>query len=119
MYNMSVGRSLFLSHVTLPRFISNASNVFACSSFRSRAEEHILSFDIGILYYDYLLTLPAEVDRFWRPRSHTCASTMFLALRYIALLGHIPLFLPIFADPCAHMVGLICLLSDNLSLFNL
>jgi hypothetical protein len=114
---MPVGRSLFLSHVTLPRFIGNASDVFAFSSFRSRAEELILSFDIGILYYDYLLTLPAEVDRFWRSRSHTRASAVFLALRYVALLGHIPLFLPIFADRPALMVGLICLLSDNLSLF--
>ncbi|KAI0249766.1 hypothetical protein BJV78DRAFT_1155583 [Lactifluus subvellereus] len=70
-------------------------------SFRSRAEEIVLIFDTAILYYDYVLTFPAEVDRFWRPRSHTWASTVFLTLRYVALLGHVPLFFRVFEDPCA------------------
>ena len=112
--------SLFLSHVTLPRFtIDKASSVFAYSSFRSRPKEIVLISDTVILYYDYLLTLSAEVDRFWRPRSHTWASTLFLALRYVALLGHVPLFFPIFADSCVITVGLICLVSDSFSLANL
>jgi hypothetical protein len=116
--------SLFLSHVTLPRFtIDNASAVAPYSSFRSRRKEIVLISDTVILYYDYLLTFPAEVDRFWRPRSHTWASTLFLVLRYVALLGHVPMFFPIFADPCIMTatitVGVICLVSDYLSLANL
>ena len=104
---------LFLSHVTLPRFtLKNASVIPAYCSVLSRAEEVVLISDTVILYYDYLLTLPAEVDRFWRPRSHTWASTLFLVLRYVALLGHVPLFVPVFEDPCALTVSLICLVSD-------
>ena len=106
--------------MTLPRFtIDNPSAAFAYSSFRPRAEEIVLIFDIAILYYDYLLTLPAEVDHFWRSRSLTWASTSFLALRYVALLGHVPLFFPIFAESCVITVGVICLVSDYLSLANL
>ena len=32
-----------------------------------------------------------EVDRFWCAGSHTWASIVFLVLRYLALLGHVPL----------------------------
>ncbi|KAI9508242.1 hypothetical protein F5148DRAFT_932007 [Russula earlei] len=53
-----------------------------------------------ILFYDYLLTLSMEVDRYWRAGSHTWASTLFLVLRYGALIGHVPLFYNVFADPC-------------------
>ena len=98
--------------------MANASAVSAYSSFRSRVEEIVLISTV-ILYYDYLLTFPAEVDCFWRSRSHTWASTLFLALRYVALMGHVPLFFRIFEDPCATTVGVTCLLSDYLSLANL
>jgi hypothetical protein len=120
MYSMSVEDVLFLSHVTLLRFtLSNASIIPAYCSVPSRADEVVLISDTVILYYDYLLTLPAEVDRFWRPRPHTWASTLFLVLRYVALLGHAPLFVRLFEDPCALTVSLVCLVSDYLSLTNL
>jgi hypothetical protein len=111
---------MFLSHVTLPRFtLSSASLIPAYCSVPSRAEDVVLISETVIIYYDYLLTLPAEVDRFWRPRSHTWASTLFLVLRYVALLGHAPLFVRLFEDPCVLTVSLICLVSDYLSLANL
>ncbi len=63
-----------------------------------------------ILYYDYFITLPSEIDRFWCAGSHTWASTVFLANRYVALLGHLPLFYVIFAPACKAAVGLNCLI---------
>jgi Family of unknown function (DUF6533) len=102
--------------MTLLRFsLGNASTTTAYGSFRSRTKDVVLILDTVILFYDYLLTLPAEVDRFWHPRSHTWASTVFLANRYLALLGHIPLFIRVFEDPCKTEVSLIYLLFDYLS----
>ena len=59
-----------------------------------------------ILYYDYFLTLPKEVEGYWRTRSHSWASIVFLANRYVALLGHLPLFYDFFGNPCKANVGL-------------
>jgi len=53
-----------------------------------------------ILYYDYFITLPSEIDRFWRTGSHSWASILFLANRYAALLGHLPLFYDILTPAC-------------------
>ncbi|KAG5728803.1 hypothetical protein E4T56_gene6226, partial [Termitomyces sp. T112] len=43
-----------------------------------------------LLYYDYALTLPAEIDRFWSTRSLSWTSTFFYLNRYLSLFGHIP-----------------------------
>lgn len=46
-----------------------------------------------ILYYDYFLTLSAEIANYWPPRRPlTWLSGLFLATRYITLLGYIPVF---------------------------
>jgi hypothetical protein len=70
-----------------------------------------------ILFYDYVLTLPMEVDRYWCAGSHTWASTVFLGIRYLALVGHVPLLYHIYS-PCEeeHMLALrpytsLCLLT--------
>jgi len=60
----------------------------------------------AILYYDYFLTLPMEVEGYWHTGSHSWASIMFLANRYVAFLGHLPLFYGPFANPCTEKVGL-------------
>ena len=46
-----------------------------------------------------------EVDRYWCPGSHTWASALFLVIRYIALLGHLPLLHHNFGDPCVVQVS--------------
>jgi hypothetical protein len=46
-----------------------------------------------------------EIDRYWCAGSHTWASALFLAIRYVALLGHVPLLYRIFGDPCEVMVS--------------
>jgi hypothetical protein len=67
-----------------------------------------------LLYYDYLLTLSDEVDRFWHRGPHSWASIIFFANRYIALLGHLPFVWSVYADPCKVGVGPIAgLLSDD------
>jgi len=62
-----------------------------------------------ILYYDHFITLPSEIDRFWCTGSHTWASIVFLANRYVALLGHLPFFYVIFTPPCkaAHLASVL------------
>ncbi|KAF8055681.1 hypothetical protein FPV67DRAFT_804090 [Lyophyllum atratum] len=50
-----------------------------------------------ILYYDYTLTLPAEVQRFWSsPLSW--APSFFYVNRYLALFGHIPVMIQYYWD---------------------
>ncbi|KAF8072079.1 hypothetical protein FPV67DRAFT_1483847 [Lyophyllum atratum] len=50
-----------------------------------------------ILYYDYALTLPAEVQRFWSsPLSW--APSFFYVNRYLALFGHIPVMIQYYWD---------------------
>ena len=71
-----------------------------------------------LLYYDYLLTLPDEVDRFWRRGPYSWATIVFFANRYMALLGHVPFVYNVYADPCKTGVGpILCFLSDNDSFF--
>lgn len=43
-----------------------------------------------ILYYDYLLTVPAEVERFWSSKSFTWTCFFFYLNRYLSVLGHVP-----------------------------
>lgn len=51
-----------------------------------------------ILYYDYALTLPAEVERFWSSRSLSWASSLFYVNRYLSLFGHIPVMIQYYWD---------------------
>jgi hypothetical protein len=46
-----------------------------------------------------------EIDRYWCPGSHTWASALFLVIRYVALVGHVPLLYRMFGDPCEVQVG--------------
>ncbi|KAF9534351.1 hypothetical protein CPB83DRAFT_902292 [Crepidotus variabilis] len=44
-----------------------------------------------LLYYDYVLTLSDEIERYWMPnRKITIASALFYMNRYLSLLGHLP-----------------------------
>ncbi|TFK40054.1 hypothetical protein BDQ12DRAFT_734091 [Crucibulum laeve] len=54
------------------------------------ANNYVAVASIAILYYDYLLTLPAEISRFWSMRRITWASSFFYLNRYLTLLGHGP-----------------------------
>jgi len=54
----------------------------------------------AILYYDYFLTLPKEVEGYWHTGPHAWGSILFLANRYVAMLGHLPFFYIYFRRPC-------------------
>ncbi|KAJ8490187.1 hypothetical protein ONZ45_g13290 [Pleurotus djamor] len=55
---------------------------------------------VTILYYDYLLTLPMEIDRYWSLKVTTFSWTRFLFYlnRYTALLAHVPVIVAYFWD---------------------
>ena len=47
-----------------------------------------------ILYWDFILTFPQEVERYWgRKFRVSWTTTSFFACRYLSLLGHIPDFI--------------------------
>ncbi|TBU31242.1 hypothetical protein BD311DRAFT_776228 [Dichomitus squalens] len=50
---------------------------------------------VAILYYDYALTIVAEVERFWM-RRWSLVSLIFFLNRYLSLLGHIPVAYELF-----------------------
>ncbi|KAG6333075.1 hypothetical protein ID866_6010 [Astraeus odoratus] len=54
----------------------------------------------AILYYDYTLTIGREIDLFWKwPRpSQALPSVLFIANRYITLIGHLPVLAYSFAQ---------------------
>jgi len=52
-----------------------------------------------ILYYDHVLTLSMEIQRFWTRGPFTWATFFFFANRYLAFLGYFPVILRIFWDP--------------------
>lgn len=46
---------------------------------------------IALLYYDFTLTLPEEIERYWSGnRNISAASLAFFANRYLSLIGVIP-----------------------------
>ena len=54
----------------------------------------------AILYYDYALTLSAEIKHFWPPANRVgWPSFIFFLNRYAALFGHIPIVFEIFMYP--------------------
>ncbi|TBU38854.1 hypothetical protein BD309DRAFT_483972 [Dichomitus squalens] len=53
------------------------------------------SVSLAILYYDYALTIGAEVERFWM-RRRSLVSHIFFLNRYLALIGHIPVIYEFF-----------------------
>ncbi|KAG6905712.1 hypothetical protein DXG01_001159, partial [Tephrocybe rancida] len=59
----------------------------------SNGEIYINLVSFTILYYDYALTLPAEIDRFWTSRTISWVSVFYYLNRYLTLFGHIPVML--------------------------
>ncbi|KAI0656193.1 hypothetical protein C8Q70DRAFT_921847 [Cubamyces menziesii] len=50
----------------------------------------------GILWYDFVLTLPLEVERYWKG-GRSWASIFFFLNRYMTVLSHIPVVVEFFA----------------------
>jgi len=59
---------------------------------------------LSILYYDYLLTITSEIERYWIPLARgssprdvfTWTTFLFLVTRYLGIFGHIPVGMEMF-----------------------
>lgn len=64
-----------------------------------------------LLYYDYVLMLPLEVERLWKDGHHTWMRSLYFVIRYVALLEHISVFLQVFQEQqsliLAHQIYLV------------
>lgn len=78
--------------VSLPlttSFTGNCVGYAAISTHRALRSYHAYpELPIALLVYDYFLTLPAEVNLFWK-RRRTGAAVLFFANRYLSLLYNI------------------------------
>ncbi|KAI0259174.1 hypothetical protein BC834DRAFT_907618 [Gloeopeniophorella convolvens] len=62
-----------------------------------------------VLYYDFLLTLGAEVEHFWGSGHRIrWPSLLFFFSRYLALFGHTPLLFAFFAESLSDKVRIQC-----------
>jgi len=75
-----------------PLLPPNVAHTFA----QPQSSEIIAVAALTILYYDYILTLLDEIDRYWPPRRLSWASSFFYLNRYLVLLGHCPIALAFF-----------------------
>lgn len=57
----------------------------------------IAHFSLVILFYDYMLTLPDEIELFWKAETSWVAR-FFLITRYFSLVGNIPIALQSYSD---------------------
>lgn len=57
-----------------------------------------MSVFLAILYYDYILVAPTEVDRFWKTFRPSGVSILYLLNRIISLFGHIPVIVLYFGS---------------------
>ncbi|KAF9489904.1 hypothetical protein BDN71DRAFT_1593148 [Pleurotus eryngii] len=51
---------------------------------------------VTILYYDYWLTLPLEIERYWTLKGFTTARFLFYLNRYTSLFAHVPVIVAYF-----------------------
>ncbi|KAI9068857.1 hypothetical protein FKP32DRAFT_1560931 [Trametes sanguinea] len=66
-------------------------------SLESNYTNRILSsLAFAILYYDFVLTIPQEIERFWT-RKLSWPSFLFFLNRYLSVIGHIPVIIEFFA----------------------
>jgi hypothetical protein len=54
--------------------------------------------NLGLVMYDYSLTLTSEVERYWLRPTWSSSSVLFYLIRYVTLLGSIPTFFSVFFE---------------------
>ncbi|KAI0787570.1 hypothetical protein C8Q74DRAFT_616242 [Fomes fomentarius] len=55
-----------------------------------------------VLYYDYILTITSEIRFVWGSPSISPSFVLFVANRYVGILGHIPVFFEYLLDSSEH-----------------
>ncbi|TBU65676.1 hypothetical protein BD310DRAFT_984491 [Dichomitus squalens] len=68
-----------------------------------RANNYLTVAALTILYYDFSLTLFAEIEYFWRSANWSIISLLYAINRYYGLIGSIPLFFEYFGTPSQHV----------------
>ena len=81
--------------------ISRSLRGCACTPRLPTGKQHwcicsFLSLAAAILYFDFFLTLPAEVDRYWTGNGCSWASLLFFMNRYMSIFCHIPIIYEFF-----------------------
>jgi len=51
---------------------------------------------LALLYYDYLLTVPLEIERIWLQNKANWNTVLFFAIRYLTVFGHVPVIVQSF-----------------------
>lgn len=58
---------------------------------------------VGVLYYDYILTITSEIQFVWSSPSISPSFVLFVANGYVGILGHIPVFFEYLSDSSEHV----------------
>lgn len=56
------------------------------------------NWSLGLLYFDYSLTVGSEINLFWGSARWSAASVLFVVNRYLGLLGIIPVMFEYFGS---------------------
>ena len=78
--------------------VSVGAGIAPPAAYQQTALVHMLisSLAAAILYFDFFLTLPAEVDRYWTGNGCSWASLLFFMNRYMSIFCHIPIIYEFF-----------------------
>ena len=70
--------------------------------------------------YDYMLTITREIELFWKRPKRSWWFILFVANRYISVLGHVSTVLVYwFLSQSDHTVGCLCSISHEAEIFNM
>ena len=61
----------------------------------------------AIVFYDYMLTFGGEIELIWKGHRRSWPFVLFIAVRYITIMGHFPAFAYSFLH-LSHSVSLVC-----------
>jgi len=84
----------------------SSSSVCVAFSLRSTPTPALILLS-AIVFYDYMLTFGGEIELFWKRQRRSWPFVLFVAVRYITIMGHFPAFAYSFLH-VSHGVSLIC-----------
>lgn len=81
--------------IALPIWLHSVGPISNCLHVRCHNAQTV--WVTAILYYDYTLTLPIEIDWFWKRFKINWISLLYTSNRFLSLLGHIPIIIIYFS----------------------
>ncbi|TBU49038.1 hypothetical protein BD309DRAFT_986847 [Dichomitus squalens] len=67
------------------------------------SSEASYTYTLAILYYDYVLTLPREIEHFWKRAKFSLAASLFVLNRYLGLFGTVLVVIEYFLHLAPHL----------------